>query len=1196
MKHFVIASLCLCGGLLAQIYQESGGLVVMEVEETASPLGQWERQSVLPGYSGAGYLQFLGNNFENGPAASPLEFQFQIQQSGLYALHLHCAKETHEGRNDVANDCYVRVEGDYQAGPGPHEGHGDHASLALLRADTKYFGGATDAWKWENGEDSSGGAGNLDPGGHQNKRKAVYDFKAGETYKLIISGRSQFFRLNRIVFRHRGTLASLAQDLETPQSALFSAGNRIRYEALSDFPEIEGGEVPYYRDRGNGALAIAANVIANRSGFARAERAFDGPAGTYRVTLTTMTEEDGESIYRLLVNGEIVATYRNPSVYDPPDSPLDLSPNTHIWEGIRVPSGASIAIESNADTNGEIPEGDGGGTAWARGRWTQIEFANSAATEGGVVNPPPGRLAIVSDGNSPDPDDIGAKAVMFGILNGAGLQDRLVHLSHSCDLDPFSNPGSQTIDAANELRRQEKLHELTGEGIAFYGPFPNLKAFYNCRTDQEAAINDLRDAINASSASDPLWIVEGGEPDLIGYALEAAIAMKRQFVNLISHHPANDNSGDFFTWQEILDYGVTEHQIGDQNVGLQVLISSGLWDWAENHPQAEIAWIWDQLKYAEQDGVVRFQTNKFDCSDAGMVYWWLNGASNGGNRHATPVEMRALLEDGRPRLAELMLGELSDASVKEDESPVDQQKETTLLGAGGRDPWVDRATVFVFRLPDLGEVEQPFASSSFIFDYAAKQGDLKTNDLYGLGRRASAEVLGSDYYGQTEVLDSSDASRLQEGILTNATPLGLVQTSGAGSAALRDYLNLQYDSGKGMGEYVFLRLNTSQAKSGIHRASLTMTEGAQASPLDTRPRISYTRKLPAEENGPVAHWKLDEGSGTLVRDASGNGHQGTLLNGVNWESDETRPTYVSFDGTDDRIRTLFSYALTAESDFTWAWWAKPAAETFPGSIMLGNRFPQGAPGETFEFLKFTPGGAQFSNTDEVAAIERYSYAAPVAGAWHHYAMVKRGTSYQWYVDGVAQGAARRILYDESVPIPFLIGGDDDGSGSKVNEHFEGGIDDVVLYSRALSEKAVQGLREGEYHPEELTQLETWRERYFGSSENQGMAADSADADGDGETNLLEFATGQDPMGQSQTRTPMKLRDGELEFRYSRSKAAVADGVSFLVEWSGSLLDHSWTALGVLETLESEDQELEHILATLPRGEEEKRFVHLRVQN
>ena len=124
-----------------------------------------------------------------------------------------------------------------------------------------------------------------------------------------------------------------------------------------------------------------------------------------------------------------------------------------------------------------------------------------------------------------------------------------------------------------------------------------------------------------------MWIIEGGEPDVIGYALQAAAESKRKFVHVISHHPANDNSGDFFEWSQILEFGVSEHQVGDQNVGLQVHLKSGLWDWAKDHGAPEIAWIWEQLKYVEQDGVVRFQKNKIDCSDAGM-----RGCCIGGSR------------------------------------------------------------------------------------------------------------------------------------------------------------------------------------------------------------------------------------------------------------------------------------------------------------------------------------------------------------------------------------------------------------------------------------------------------------------------------------------------------------------------------------------------------------------------------------
>lgn len=284
--------------------------------------------------------------------------------------------------------------------------------------------------------------------------------------------------------------------------------------------------------------------------------------------------------------------------------------------------GLTVSNSIAGDTNAKTPSKD--------------PVSRNDSTSSPAIGPPSGRLAIVADGNSPDPDDIGATAVIFGLLDASGLNDRLVHLSHSCDLKPAAR-----ISAADEVRRQRVLHKICGDGVAKFGPFANLDGYFNCRTDQQAAVNDLRDAINASSQDDPLWIIEAGEPDIIGYALQVADADKCKHVHVVSHHPANDNAGDFFTWQQILDFGVTEHQIGDQNVGLKTAISP--WDWAKENADDRIGWIWKQLAYAERDGVVKFQRGHFDCSDAGMVYWWITGADRGGNTLATPAEIKAML-------------------------------------------------------------------------------------------------------------------------------------------------------------------------------------------------------------------------------------------------------------------------------------------------------------------------------------------------------------------------------------------------------------------------------------------------------------------------------------------------------------------------------------------------------------------------
>ncbi|MEM7602478.1 MAG: hypothetical protein AAF357_13800 [Verrucomicrobiota bacterium] len=174
---------------------EENGIVVIETEDTTSDLGKWEQKTSIEGYSGECYLEFTGNTPTSGPAASPLAYQFTITKGGFYQFHLYCARETIEDRTDLANDAYIRLEGDFGSGPNPGDEHGMDAPLEMLKADTKFYGGDDQTFVWASGN-------RLDPGGHNNKRVAVYYLKTGETYTFTISGRSQLFKIDCFEFRH----------------------------------------------------------------------------------------------------------------------------------------------------------------------------------------------------------------------------------------------------------------------------------------------------------------------------------------------------------------------------------------------------------------------------------------------------------------------------------------------------------------------------------------------------------------------------------------------------------------------------------------------------------------------------------------------------------------------------------------------------------------------------------------------------------------------------------------------------------------------------------------------------------------------------------------------------------------------------------------------------------------------------------
>jgi len=142
----------------------------------------------------------------------------------------------------------------------------------------------------------------------------------------------------------------------------------ITLRAIEDFPSIDEGEVPYYLEPARDALAINASVELFRDKFARATADFNGIGGTYDVTLNTLGEEDGDGEYRVIVNNVVVGTVIN----DPTTAAFEAQ--SHTLTDIFVPPGATLSVESNAVSNGLIPEGDG--FAFARGRWRSLTLQN----------------------------------------------------------------------------------------------------------------------------------------------------------------------------------------------------------------------------------------------------------------------------------------------------------------------------------------------------------------------------------------------------------------------------------------------------------------------------------------------------------------------------------------------------------------------------------------------------------------------------------------------------------------------------------------------------------------------------------------------------------------------------------------------------------------------------------------------------
>ncbi|MBW1295585.1 carbohydrate-binding protein [Aquimarina litoralis] len=139
----------------------------------------------------------------------------------------------------------------------------------------------------------------------------------------------------------------------------------ISMQAITDFPNIAvAGFSPAYKDNARNALAI--NAAQYKDKFAAAEATFNGESGTYDINLATLTEIDGESTYRVSLNGTRIGEFVNPT------TSTDYSPSGTTFTNIQVTKGDKIRVEFNSHTNGTIPEGNS--TAYSRGRWTALNF------------------------------------------------------------------------------------------------------------------------------------------------------------------------------------------------------------------------------------------------------------------------------------------------------------------------------------------------------------------------------------------------------------------------------------------------------------------------------------------------------------------------------------------------------------------------------------------------------------------------------------------------------------------------------------------------------------------------------------------------------------------------------------------------------------------------------------------------------
>ena len=198
----------------------------------------------------------------------------------------------------------------------------------------------------------------------------------------------------------------------------------------------------------------------------------------------------------------------------------------------------------------------------------------------------------------------------------------------------------------------------------------------------------------------------------------------------------------------------------------------------------------------------------------------------------------------------------------------------------------------------------------------------------------------------------------------------------------------------------------------------------------------------------IAWWKLDDGSGDIAIDSSGNAHNGTLVGDTSWV-DGIDGAALAFDGDGDYVDIGKDPSFDIKNQITVSAWIKVNAfdRDWQAIVAKGDRAWRLQRNAGDRTLEFACSGLVVPGTDWG---QIYGTTDVNDGHWHHVAGVYDEEKIYLYIDGNLDASAKAAgtirVNDEPVYI---------GENSQTPDRFWNGlIDDVRIYSYALSAEEI----------------------------------------------------------------------------------------------------------------------------------------------
>ncbi|KYK25977.1 hypothetical protein AYK26_01715 [Euryarchaeota archaeon SM23-78] len=320
-------------------------------------------------------------------------------------------------------------------------------------------------------------------------------------------------------------------------------------------------------------------------------------------------------------------------------------------------------------------------------------------------------------------------------------------------------------------------------------------------------------------------------------------------------------------------------------------------------------------------------------------------------------------------------------------------------------------------------------------------------------------------------------------------------------------------------------------------------------------------------NAQLSYWSFDNSADPGNDD--NNGNDGILYNGAVWTPNGLNNGAMDFDGLDDYVDCGNNANLNmGTNDFSVSFWfKKKVPNDIYQSFLYKALANQRAPGYGF-LIRETSGNIKFTIGDGTNTIQvttgSYNYRDTI---WHHVVGLRGGGKIKLYVDTLFMGETPDTVGSVDNTDNFVIGkggyGNNPG-GPAVSPYFRGYIDEVEVFTRALSDAEITQMYQdglaGYKNPPSVS-LNLPADEATGISSSTALDVSVTDLDGD---NIDVSFYGGNTIGLSENFTIIVIPDTQyyaqyMPDRFTAQTQWIVDNINNLntvfVTHEGDIVEH-----------------------------------------